>query len=215
MPAIEHHSTKRPSYQSPVTVKSMPSMTPSYHHPSPQQSYVPPYVKAPELAYHRPEQMYHPNHNPVYHKPKPSYHEPKPAYKEPKPSYHDPKPAYHEPKPSYHKPKPDYHAPKPTYIEPKPAYHEPKPSHHETELKELHSEPLYYPGKDPSIAVIAVNHSNKNSNYSDSQKELGKVLEEFKNRSVLSLFQNGGKFELSGPYYVVTPAPLQSVSMHK
>ena len=270
MPAIHHHSTMRPSYQRlipTVTVKSMPLITPTSYHASPQPSYVPPYVKAPEMAYHEPEPAYY-KPKPTYHEPKPTYHEPKPTYHEPKPAYHEPKPAYqevkpsyhetkptyhepkltyhepkleyHEPKPEYHEPKPvyqepkptyheikpayhdskpayhdpksAYHGPKPAYDEPKPAYHDPKPAYHEPKIKELQSEPLYYPGKDPSIAVVALNHSNKK--YNDSQKELGKVLEEFKNRSVLSLFQNGGKFELSGPYYVVTPASIQSVSIH-
>ena len=47
----------------------------------------------------------------------------------------------------------------------------------------------------------------KNKNLTDNQKKLGKVLEEFKNRSVFSLLENGGKFELLGPFYVVTPSP--------
>ena len=167
----------------------------------------------PPETYHEPE-AYHPP-EPTYHEPEPFHHAPKPSFNKPKPDYHSPKPTYIEPKPLYHEPTQSHPEPKPSYYEPEPVYNAPKPTYHEPELKEYHSEPLYYPGKDLSIAVIAVNHSNKNSKYSDSQKELGKVLEELKNRSVVYLFQNGGKFELSGPYYVVTPTPLQSVSIHK
>ena len=39
----------------------------------------------------------------------------------------------------------------------------------------------------------------------ESTAKLGRVLEQFKNRSVLSLM--GGDFKVSGPYFVVTPRP--------
>merc|ERR1711899_186649 len=92
---------------------------------------------------------------------------------------------------------------KPTYVE-----KEKENSHAESSV---HHEPLYYPGKKDALAIIPLIQTlNGSKSTTATQKKLGRVLEEFKNRSVLSLLENGGKFELSGPYYIVTPAPLHS-----
>jgi len=53
--------------------------------------------------------------------------------------------------------------------------------------------------------LIHASHHQERFTHKSSSKMLGKVLEEFKNRSVLSLM--GGGFKVSGPYYVVTPEP--------
>ena len=132
------------------------------------------------------------------HLPKPQYHPPvvvssKPQYP---PAYHAPSPAA----PSYHPPPPPP-APTPKYqaslqAEYHPLVLSPKP----TVLLQADSAGSNLP---PLIAASGLEHQILRDK--ESTANLGRVLEQFKNRSVLSLL--GADFKVSGPYFVVTPRP--------
>ena len=91
------------------------------------------------------------------------------------------------PKPQY---PPVYHAPATaTAVSPKP-----------TVLLQADSAVSHLP---PLIAASSLEHQILRDK--ESTAKLGRVLEQFKNRSVLSLM--GADFKVSGPYFVVTPQP--------
>ena len=143
---------------------------------------------------------------------KSTYHQPavslKPQYQSP-PVYTAPTPVHHQ-EAAYSPPAPKYQA---SVVTSKSISHEPavslKPQYHGEAEPEVNPNPsiILKGNSDVSFLspLIHASHHQERFTHKSSSKMLGKVLEEFKNRSVLSLM--GGGFKVSGPYYVVTPEP--------
>ena len=210
-PTPQYHQpvvTSKPKYHLPIVTP-----TPQYHPPvvTSKPQYHPPVVTS-KPQYHSTVVTPKPKHQAPIVTPKSIYHQPavslKPQYQSP-PVYTAPTPVHHQ-EAAYSPPAPKYQAP---VVTSKSISHEPavslKPQYHGEAEPEVNPNPsiILKGNSDVSFLspLIHASHHQERFTHKSSSKMLGKVLEEFKNRSVLSLM--GGGFKVSGPYYVVTPEP--------